>query len=643
MKLKRTYAKLLHSRYGSALLLLSIFIVFSTITRLVLTCISLPRVEYNVINIVAAFGIGLFYDVVAGLFFVALLMLYLWLCPHKLFIQKWHKYVLYVYCIVSMVILVFNSSGEVIFWQEYGNRYDFIAVDYLIYTYEVINNIIESYPVYWILAGVFVVASGLFYFVKKYLYLPTKDTRFVKRSVVFIVYAALCFTNYKLLTNSFRFFSNNAYSNELAANGLYEFGTAYFANSIDYAKKYVTINDTTAFNLLKNNLFTKEATYTTNQLYNLSRVIKADTATKPYNVVLISVESLSASFMQYFGSNKNMTPFMDSLIPNSMFCSNLYATGTRTVRGLEALSLAIPPTPGQSIVRRPNNENMFTIGNLLSSKGYDCRYIYGGNSFFDNMGPYFSSNGYKVVDSRDFTAAETTFTTAWGACDEDIFNKAIKECDASYSNQKLFYNHVMTVSNHRPFTFPKGKITSYNPDNHTREGAVAYTDWAIGNFIHQAQSKPWFVNTIFVIVADHCASAAGKVALPVTGYHIPALIYAPNLVPPSIMNRLMSQIDIIPTLLGIMNINYTSKFMGYNMLQLEPGRERAFISTYTKMGYIKHDTLVILEPKKTAETYKPNFTTGTATLLQPDSGLIKEAISWYQMANYFYKKKLYGK
>ncbi len=640
--LRKTYSKLLHSRFGSAILLHSIFILFSFVTRVILTFLSLKNIDFDIVNIFIAFLIGFFYDVITGLFFVALLMLYLWLCPAKLFKQKWHKYILYTYCIISIVIMVFNIAGEITFWLEYSNRFDFIAVDYLIYTYEVINNIIESYPVFWILAGVFLVAAVIFYFFKKFIISEIKDTRFIKRSIVFFVYAAICFFIYSIITNKFRFFSKNNYANELAGNGLYEFGTAYFTNEINFYKKYITLNDTLAFNLLRKNIQTKETNFVSNGL-NITRIIKPDSTTIPCNVVLISVESLSADFMGYFGNTQKMTPTLDSLIPNSIFFSNMYATGTRTVRGLEALSLAIAPTPGQSIVRRPKNEDMFTIGSIFKSKGYDTRYIYGGNSFFDNMGPYFSANSYTVIDNRDFKKEEVSFTTAWGACDEDIFNKTLKECDESYTNKKLFYNHVMTVSNHRPFTFPKGKISSFNPDDKTREGGVAYTDWAIGNFLRQAKQKEWFNNTIFVIVSDHCASAAGKVELPVTGYRIPALIFAPSLIKPQNMNRLMSQIDLLPTLLGLINMPYQSKFMGYDMFTLEAGRERAFISTYQKMGFIKNNKLVILGPKKTAEVFQPDFKTGAAIKLPVDSTLVNEAISWYQTASYMFTNGVYKK
>jgi phosphoglycerol transferase MdoB-like AlkP superfamily enzyme len=357
---------------------------------------------------------------------------------------------------------------------------------------------------------------------------------------------------------------------------------------------------------------------------------------------MISVESLSGSYMAYKGSKQKITPFLDSLVQHSIFFSNFYATGTRTVRGLEALSLAIPPTPGQSIVRRPHNSNLFSLGNVLSQKGYECKFIYGGNAWFDNMGPYFGANGYSVVDKRDFRKEDIHHTTTWGACDEDIFTQALKECDKSQTAGKLFFNQVLTVSNHRPYTFPKGRIGN-NPDDQSRDGAVTYTDWAINDFLVRAKTKPWFDNTVFIIVADHCASAAGKVELPVTGYQIPCFIYAPKLVAPAVINRLVSQIDLLPTLLGLLHLDYSSKFFGYDMNRLELGRERAFISTYQKLGYIKNGNLVILSPRKQADMYRPDFNTGEAKKVPMDSVLLREAISYYQTASYMFTNGLYEK
>ena len=374
----------------------------------------------------------------------------------------------------------------------------------------------------------------------------------------------------------------------------------------------------------------------TNDLLSIERRIKNDSPEHKWNVVLISVESYSGDYLKRFGNTENITPYLDSLIPHGLWFDQFYATGTRTVRGLEALSMAIPPTPGQSIVRRPDNDDMFTMGSILKTKGYEVNYIYGGNSFFDNMGDYFSGSGYKVLDKRDIPDSLVHLTTAWGVDDEASFNYTIQQCDRAFKSGKLFFNHIMTVSNHRPYIYPEGRI-DISPEYQSIEGAVKYTDYAINKFLKDAQTKPWFGNTLFVIVSDHCAKSAGKTDLPVNRYHIPAIIYAPELVKPAIENRLVSQIDLVPTVLGLMNLNYTSRFLGYDMYNMTAGNERAFISTYQDMGYIKGDNLVILSPQQQVKMYRPDFITGGNTLIKGSDSLENEAIAWYQGASFLYK------
>ncbi|HNP53666.1 MAG TPA: LTA synthase family protein, partial [Ferruginibacter sp.] len=391
--------------------------------------------------------------------------------------------------------------------------------------------------------------------------------------------------------------------------------------------------------LLRQQLQTPGVRFLDDEL-NINRQITADSAARNWNVVLISVESLSGEYFRYFGGKDGITPYLDSLIPHSLFFSNFYASGTRTVRGLEALSLAIPPTPGQSIVRRPGNEDMFSMGNVLKSKGYDVRYVYGGNSFFDNMGYFFSHNGYEVIDQRDIPEEKIHHETVWGVADEDALDRLLYECDVSYQKGKLFFNHLMTVSNHRPYTYPEGRI-DISPKEHSWMGAVKYTDYSINRFLKQARQKPWFNQTLFVIVADHCSASAGKTDLPVTRYHIPCLIYAPALIQPKIETRLTSQIDLAPTLLGMLHQTYQSKFMGFDLYQTPVGRERIFISTYQDMGYVKGDTLVILSPQKKVAVFKTDFNTGMSKPIPSNPSLVAEAIAWYQSASYFFSEKKY--
>ncbi|MBS1608790.1 MAG: sulfatase-like hydrolase/transferase [Bacteroidetes bacterium] len=693
--------KIAGGKFGPVFILLLIICSISLLTRIVLLIYSGSSFDYTFLNLVGTFAIGLFYDLCMSSFLIIPVVLHIWLTNEKIYNRpgKWIAIFIYLSLIIAIAffkiipeeynkivplivlllviarfliyllllakgesfrlkwrtiilladfflltyLLLFNAVSEFFFWDEFGSRYNFIAVDYLVYTNEVAGNVNESYPVIWIVIGVLLLTVPVIVwirpFIKQSVYVKQP---FLQRTVIAVSFLLVAAIVYFGVTSKYRKFSNNEYANELAGNGLYEFGAAFLNNELDFYKFYKTLPDREAFALVREQLQAPNAKFTSDDVFNLERDISYDEPEKKYNIVLISVESFSASFMKAFGETRNLTPQLDSLAPHSLFFSNLYATGTRTVRGLECLSLSIPPVPGQSVVRRPGNEDLFSAGALLKSKGYITQFIYGGYSSFDNMGFYFSHNNYEVIDRSAIPANEIHYANIWGVADEDLFTMALKKLDANYATGKPFFSQIMTVSNHRPYTYPEGRI-DISPATQSREGAVKYTDYAIGRFIKEASAKPWFNNTIFVVVADHCAYAAGKVELPVTGYHIPMLIYSPALIKPQRYDRLTSQMDIIPTVLGFLKMKYRSKFFGQDIFSLPEGKERAFISTYQGLGYLRNGQLVIQMPPKKVDQYIPDFITGKAIKTQLNDSLVKQAIAYYQTASWLLKNKKFGK
>jgi phosphoglycerol transferase MdoB-like AlkP superfamily enzyme len=168
-----------------------------------------------------------------------------------------------------------------------------------------------------------------------------------------------------------------------------------------------------------------------------------------------------------------------------------------------------------------------------------------------------------------------------------------------------------------------------------RNSAVAYTDWALGDFIRRARGKPWFANTVFVITSDHCASSGGLAQLPVFRYHIPMWIYSPGNIAPARVERTVAQIDIGPTILGLLGMDYRTSFYGADIFALEPGRERAFIGNYQRLGYLRNETLVELAPHRRIDDVRPDYLkNATQTPMPPDAALAREAIAFYQTASY---------
>lgn len=544
-----------------------------------------------------------------------------------------------------VLLIIFNAVSEYFFYNEFGVRYNFIAVDYLIYTTEVIGNIMESYPIIPLFTAIFVV-TGL---ATWWIYKKTKDSllqlpNLVQKLTLVGVFAVLLGISLSF-AEKINLKKGNIFQQEIAANGMVKFYEAFSNNTLDFFTFYPTVDQKTAE---KNTLLPLGTT-------TLNRTITSDKPELQKNVVLISIESLSAAYMKAYGYEESVTPFLDQLAQKSLFFTNLYATGNRTVRGLEALTLCIPPTAGESVIKREKeNKNKFTTGSVFKSKGYSVKYLYGGYSYFDNMKDFYGGNGYEIVDRDNFTPEEITFANVWGVCDEDMAKKAISEMNKDYKAGKPFFHHWMTVSNHRPFTYPEGKI-DIPADSKSRKGGVKYTDYSIMKFFEMAQKQPWFKNTVFVIVADHCSSSAGKTELPMDKYRIPAMIYAPEFVAPQKFSQVTSQIDVMPTVLGLLNFKYQSKFLGQDVFS-KNFVPRAYIATYQDLGFIKDNYLTVISPTKNIKQYqlvqKPNTNTTTEfniyyteNLLQdnPRKDLVDQTISNYQSTSFWLKNKMLDK
>ncbi|MGI4776007.1 MAG: LTA synthase family protein, partial [Janthinobacterium lividum] len=576
------------------------------------------------------FAIGFLSDLVASCYLMPLIYAFI-LLFNKLSSSLSIKYINHFWRLIVINLLLFNLLSEVAFWDEFGTRYNFIAVDYLIYTQEIIGTLKESLPFYKIILAITALSVLISFMFKEFVLVGNNETN-SKLIFKIILSSMMCllinhFYNYERSN-----FSSNRYANELSQNGPYQFVIAFVDNSLYYNKFYPKIDKLHALEVVRSRLSQDNTEFLNPE--SIDRIITAknnQTENKKYNVILITVESLSAEFMSKFGNTSDITRNLDKLASESIFFTKLYATGTRTVRGLEAISLSMPPMPGSSVIRRPRNHDLFGISNEFINQGYDVNFIYGGFSYFDNLKNFFSSNQYHVIDRADLAKEEISFSNIWGVADEDILLKSIKVANNSYENSKPFFSLIMTTSNHRPYTFPEGRINLLSGAG--RYAAVKYTDYSIGKFIQEAKKQPWFEDTIIIITADHCASSAGKTELPINKYHIPLMIYAPKLFKPRIVDNLASQIDIAPTIFGLLNFTYNSKFIGSDIINYPANR--AYISTYQLLGLMRDDHLVILSPKNNPQTYKLGQEGKKCDNLP---NLVEEAISFYMTTNNLYNE-----
>lgn len=627
------------SRYQLVLIISMVFLLQFFLTRLVLLAISWKDAGPGINDLLEIFSAGLLFDSGFIAYAIIVPVLYLWLVPQKIWRTRWHGYWLNTIIFSVIYAACFIAVAELLFWDEFSVRFNFIAIDYLIYRREVTDNILQSYPVIPILIGLLFIALLFYLPIRPWIRQAlNSDEHFPQRSLISLVLLVFPFIGFFTLNQPLRNISDNTYINELAGNGPYQFVAAFRNNELEYRQFYAQLPEVQADSLLRRELSTPEASFLSRRPFDIRRDIVHTGQEKDLNVILITVESLSSDFLAYFGNKKEITPNLDKLIGNSMFFENLYATGTRTTRGLEAITMSIPPTPGRSIVKRLGREkDQWSLGQVFNSKGYRSYFIYGGRSYFENMNSFFSGNGYRIVDQSNTPAEEMGFTNAWGMSDEDLYRQALKVANREHQQQHPFFLHLMTTSNHRPYSYPDGRIDI--PSGSGRSGAVKYTDYAIGEFLRQAKESPWFADTVFVILADHQAGSAGKRELPLERYHIPLWIYSPAHIPPTIVKSLASQIDLAPTLLGLFNMSYRSCFFGKDILRTPP--ERALIANYQNLGLFDGTRMAILEPRKQI-SLQQGFDSDNVRSRQGmrQDPLVQRDISYYQGAAYVYRNRI---
>jgi phosphoglycerol transferase MdoB-like AlkP superfamily enzyme len=583
---------------------------------------------------------GLWFDVAAAIFAVTPLVLWLAIAPTRLARTWLYRGMTIVAFFGAVFGLLLLAVAEWLFWDEFGARFNFIAVDYLLYTHEVLGNIWESYPVGLILAGLALAAAAVTALLARRLWHASGAALGLRVSVsVLIVQTVLLGCALTFPDSDQKAFSTQDTANELAGNGLFDFFAAARRNELSYERYYATLPQAEALATLRA-AFPK-AQWIEPERGGIERPVPASGPSRLLNVVLVSVESLGAEFLGAYGAAGGLTPNLDALSKESLWFANAYATGNRTVRGLEALSLSLPPTPGQSIVRRPNNDILFSLGSVLEDKGYAVLFAYGGYGYFDNMNAFFEANDYRSIDRRSIPAQDIEFENIWGVADEHLFAHALREIDREKAARpdRPVFAHIMTTSNHRPYTYPPGRIDI--PSGTGRAGAVKYSDYALGRLLEGARSRGWFKDTLFVITADHGASARGTARIPVDKYRIPVFFYAPAHVAPRRVDRLMSQIDIAPTLLGLLQFDYFTKFLGHDLLHTPPSEDRAFVANYQTLGYLKGDRLLVLQPKRKME----EFTVQGDKLIasgRVDPALAREGIAFYQVASHVFRSGLYG-
>jgi phosphoglycerol transferase MdoB-like AlkP superfamily enzyme len=391
-------------------ILCAFYLVVSTVTRMVLFVVAVIAGQAEPVDAIGVLGTGLLHDLAAVLYLFAPLALYLLLIPERLFQARWHQKLLTVMTVLTVFGLIYLGAVEYFFFDEFNSRFNFVAVEYLIYPHEVFVNIWDSYPVAKVLVATALLTAAAIWLFQRFARGQVQKNRWGERIALVGVLASLLVVAQAGVDINTGRYSENRVVNELAQNGIYSFFSAAAHADLDYPAFYLTLPDDEADMRLRNVVAPGADFVPTRE--HVERFITAHGPAKPLNVIVLLQESLGAEFVGAYGDTRGLTPNLDRLAPQSLMFRHAYATGTRTVRGMEAVTASFPPVPAESIIKRPNNAGMFNWSTVMAQHGYTSTFIYGGFGTFDNMNAFFGTNGYKVIDRSDMDTPN--FANIWG-------------------------------------------------------------------------------------------------------------------------------------------------------------------------------------------------------------------------------------
>jgi len=202
-----------------------------------------------------------------------------------------------------------------------------------------------------------------------------------------------------------------------------------------------------------------------------------------------------------------------------------------------------------------------------------------------------------------------------------------------HARGEQFFSIVMTTSNHKPFTFRKGlEHLGIPPEGGGRGAGVRYADYALGEFLTQAERHPWFDDTLFIVVADHGARVYGREEIPLATYEIPLMVYSPRHVAPRRVDTLMGQIDVAPTVMGMLGFAYRAPFFGQDILSHPEAERVALFNHNHNVALLRDDRMVVLGLNHAVSYLTYDRESGRFSPAPPDPELRDLAVSYYQTA-----------
>lgn len=519
-----------------------------------------------------------------------------------------------IYLVIVFSLIVFIELSTPSFINQYDLRPNYLYVEYLKYPREIFSTLWTAYKVPLIVSIIVTLIAAMLFNLKlrKTNYSDIKTgllNAVVITPLVLIVCVAMIRSTYdhRPVNPSTVAFTSDPLVNMLPLNSTYSVLYAIYESRQEEKSNfsYGKISEQEAINVVKNAMDIEASEFTDKNIPTLHKQKAFVRHETPVNLVIILEESLGAEYVGALGGEK-ITPQLDKLSKQGIWFKHMYATGTRSVRGIEAIITGFTPTAARSVVKLGKSQtHFFTIADLLSRRNYKTSFIYGGESHFDNMKRFFANNGFKkIIDENDYD--NPVYYGSWGVSDEDLFNRADKEFE-SYKGQQPFFSLIFSSSNHSPYDYPEGRIQVLGDNKKTVENAVQYADYALGQFIEKARKSSYWDNTLFVIIADHSDKVYGSDPVPIRHFQIPALIIGKNITAID-YEPVASQIDILPTMLSFMGIDNSNPAIGHDLSRSIMDKNttytgRAIMQFGNSQAYMEGNKVAILQKNKPVSEY----------------------------------------
>jgi phosphoglycerol transferase MdoB-like AlkP superfamily enzyme len=273
------------------------------------------------------------------------------------------------------------------------------------------------------------------------------------------------------------------------------------------------------------------------------------------NFVIIIVESLSTEYVGFFNQNKGYTPFLDGLMPSSVYFSNSFANGRRSIDAMPAIFAGIPAWREQPFVTSPYATNNFNpLPRVLAGAGYHSMFFHGASNGSMHFDVFAKMAGFNEYIGRDEYPYPNDDDGQWGVYDEPFLKFALEKLSTT---QQPFLAGIFTLSSHNPFKIPPSEHGRYPKGTLPIHESIGYADKSLGNFFKLSSAEPWFHNTIFVITGDHTSLSDNQAYNNMPGrFRVPIIFYDPSRSLPRVEpDKVASHVDISPTIMELTGIH----------------------------------------------------------------------------------------